>query len=349
MPPKRVYELISESPEWVRLSWAAAITLGFEPGLFYRGAKLTCINLLMQYSDGCKANCAYCGQAREIPGGSDCKNLIRVEWPSYRLSEVIARTQLVKSDVERICISMITHPKAPKDLLTILNEVHRSVDLPISVLITPTLIAKDLMYEIKNAGADKIGIAVDAATPQLFYRLRGKPVRSPHSWRRYIEGLIDAVSIMGNGNVGCHLIVGLGETEKEMVSAFQMVYNLGARTHLFSFFPEPNSALETKPQPPISQYRRLQLARFLIDESISHFENMKFDKLGRIINFGIDEDMLDRVIESGKPFETSGCPGCNRPFANERPGQPIRNFPFPLTKDDIEEVKQQIWLYDNPP
>lgn len=341
--------MVSESPEWVRLSWAAAITLGFEPGLFYRDAKLTCINLLMQYRDGCKGNCLYCGQAREIPGGSDCKNLIRVEWPSYRLEEVIARTQLHKSSVERICISMITHPKAPKDLLTIVNEVHRGVDLPISVLITPTLITKDLMFEIKNAGVDRIGIAVDAATPQLFYKLRGKPARGPHTWRRYIEGLIDAVSIMGNGNVGCHLIVGLGETEKEMVSAFQMVYNLGARTHLFSFFPEPNSALETKPQPPIGQYRRIQLARFLIDEGISHFENMKFDKLERIINFGIDEGRLNTIIESGKPFETSGCPGCNRPFANERPSQPIRNFPFPLTKDDIEEVKQQIWLYDNPP
>jgi biotin synthase len=73
---------------------------------------------------------------------------------------------------------------------------------------------------------------------------------------------------------------------------------------------------------------------------------MKFNNSNQIIDFGVDRGEIDRIIESGKPFETSGCPHCNRPFANERPSQPIRNFPFKPTANDIEDIKRQIWLYE---
>ncbi len=337
--------MVQESPEWIRVSCAAAMTLGFESGMFYRNAKLTCINLLMQYRDGCKGNCLYCGQAREIPGGSECKNLIRVEWPSYRQDEVIERIRSIQHKVERVCISMITHPRAPTDILALIEKIHKHVDLPISALITPTLMTKKHMEQIKRAGAERIGIAIDAATPELFYKLRGKGAGGPHMWDRYVTGLKEAVEIMGEGNVGCHLIVGLGETEKEMAATIQMVHDMGARTHLFSFFPEEGSKLENRPQPPIGQYRRVQLARYLIDNKISRFENMQFNDHDQLVYFGIDKKMLSEIIESGKPFETSGCPGCNRPYANERPGQPIRNFPFPPNKLDIKGIKRQLWKY----
>ena len=337
--------MIQESPEWVRLSCAASMTLGFEPSLFYRNAKLTCINILMQYKEGCNANCLYCGQAREIPGGSQCKNLIRVEWPSYRLDEVIERTKAIQGDVERVCVSMITHPKAPEDLLTIIQKIHVAVNLPISALVTPTLVTREYMVRIKECGADMIGIALDAATAALFSKLRGKEAQSPHTWGRYVNGLSEAVDVIGEGRVGCHLIVGLGETEREIVSTIQQIHDLKARTHLFSFFPEANSTLENRPQPPIGQYRRVQLATYLIDSEISRSDLMRFDSLDRITGFRVDYDRLERIIETGEPFETSGCPGCNRPFANERPSQPIRNFPFPLTKKDIATVKRQIWTY----
>ena len=42
-----------ESPEYVRVSSAAAMTLGLMPGRFLRGAKLYCVNLLLMYDSGC--------------------------------------------------------------------------------------------------------------------------------------------------------------------------------------------------------------------------------------------------------------------------------------------------------
>lgn len=49
-----------ESPEYVRVSSAAAMTLGLMSGRFLRGAKLYCINLLLTYENGCVGKCAYC-------------------------------------------------------------------------------------------------------------------------------------------------------------------------------------------------------------------------------------------------------------------------------------------------
>jgi biotin synthase len=72
---------------------------------------------------------------------------------------------------------------------------------------------------------------------------------------------------------------------------------------------------------------------------------MKFDEKGRLIDFGIDSNPL---IQMGEPFMTSGCPGrdgrvaCNRPYGNERPSGPIRNFPFMPEKEDIEDIKKQL-------
>lgn len=53
-----------ESPEVLRMSLAAAMTLDFAPGSFYRNACLGCINLLLTYRSGCAARCAYCGLSR---------------------------------------------------------------------------------------------------------------------------------------------------------------------------------------------------------------------------------------------------------------------------------------------
>ena len=66
MPLAAAQTPMSESsPDQVRLSLAAALTLGLAEGRFYRNARLGCINLLLTYPGGCKANCAFCGLARE--------------------------------------------------------------------------------------------------------------------------------------------------------------------------------------------------------------------------------------------------------------------------------------------
>jgi len=134
---------------------------------------------------------------------------------------------------------------------------------------------------------------------------------------------------------------------------------MGALTHLFSFFPEEGSLLENHSQPPIGTYRRIQLSRYLINKGISRYENMKFDDKGRIIDFGINKEVYNKVVESGLPFMTSGCASknregaCDSPFSNCTPYQAyigeLRNFPFRPNKRDIVIIRRQLKNYSDIP
>jgi len=70
------------SPNYVRISIAAAIELRLKPGRI-SGCNCNCINLLQNYPQGCYANCTYCGLARERPGTAEDNSFIRVAWPLY--------------------------------------------------------------------------------------------------------------------------------------------------------------------------------------------------------------------------------------------------------------------------
>ena len=339
-----------ESPEYLRMSLSSAMALQLRKGLFYRNAQSPCVNLLMTYNEGCFANCAYCGLARERSGKYVNKSFIRVEWPVYSLDEIIESIQKYQqSGIKRVCISMVTNRRGPADLVTILNRLRPAIDIPISLLISPTVISESNLVDFKEGGADRIGIAVDAVTPELFDQIRGKTARGPHRWDEYWRKIEMTMSIFGNENVGVHLIVGLDETEKQMVQAIQRVRDMGGSTHLFSFFPEGGSRFANREQPPMGQYRRIQLARYLIDEDLGNMRDFAFDSSDRISDFGLPSGKLDDIVESGKPFETSGCPdeegtvACNRPYANSLPGQNIRNYPFSPRERDIVRIKEQLW------
>jgi PKD repeat protein len=194
--------------------------------------------------------------------------------------------------------------------------------------------------------------AVDAATPELFDKLRGSGVGGPHIWDKYWRILGEAVTVFGRMNASIHLIVGVGETEREMVETMAKAHGMGARVHLFSFFPEEKSLMENHPQPPMGQYRRIQLARYVIEHDLAEHRAMVFDGDEQITGFGVPDDMLENIIDIGLPFMTSGCPGrtmenaCNRPFANDTPAQAemglMRNFPFQPDEEDVRRVKAQL-------
>ncbi len=348
-----------ESPEYLQMSLAAAMTLKFKNGNFFRDAKLYCINLLLTYETGCKASCAYCGlnKKRENVSSHAEKSFIRVDWPTYSLDDIIkALNSDVAPHVERVCVSMITNARAKQDILKVCKKINEETDKLISGLIAPTLADKTWLQELKNSGVDKVGVAIDTANPELFERYRGKGVKGPHKWEKYWNVLLECRNIFGPENVSVHLVTGLDETEEEMVKFFQALQDLGVQIHLFSFFPEECSALEHRSQPGIGNYRRIQLARYLLSKDLSHYERIQFNKEGMIIDFGLEDKKLNEIIEEGKAFMTSGCSGkslevaCNRPYANCTPFQAYmgeaRNFPFLPNSNDIDKIKKQLKDYN---
>lgn len=339
-----------QSPEYAKVSQASAISLGLMGGRMYRGAVNKCVNLLVHYPEGCAANCAYCGLARKRPGTFEKKSFIHVEWPVYSMWEITSAINNAPPYVQRTCISMITNGKCRAHTLQMTRMLKEQTSLPISLLISPTILKEHDLVEMKKAGADKIGIAIDLATPTLFERYRGKGVGGPHTWDKYWEILEQGLEIFGSPHVGVHLMVGMGETEKEMVSLMDRLWKMGVVSHLFSFFAEEASALAERPQPPWSSYLRVQLARYLIEEGIAAFPGMTFDADGRITGFGIDSRQLEDIISLGIPFMTTGCLGadgkvaCNRPFGNCLPDVKQWNYPYLPNEEETSLIRQSLFM-----
>jgi lipoyl synthase len=341
------------SPEYVQMSTAAAITLGLVAGRMHRTSCTHCLNLLVTYPEGCRANCAYCGLARHREEARDYadRNFIRVDWPTARYDEVIERVKAGsdKGRFERMCISMITHPDSNDDSFVLLERwTHEVPQVPVSILSNPTTLEKHHLEEMKRLGADIFTVALDAVTPAIFERTRGRGVDSPHSYERYWRTLEWAAEIYGPEKFGAHLICGMGETEREILEVAQKIRDLGGHNHMFAFFPERGSLMEDWPAVDRGQWRRVQLARFLIDYRGRRVEDMAFDDAGRVVEFGVSKQTLEQEIAAGTPFRTSGCPGkddeisaCNRPYGDSSPTD-ILSFPFAPAKRDLTAIKRQM-------
>ena len=344
------------SPDYVQMSTAAALTLGIMSGRMYRCECTRCLNLLLTYPEGCRANCAYCGLARhrEAERNYADRNFIRVDWPAVPLDQTIdiVAQDAAKSPFHRMCISMITHPRSDEDTVTVLKKWTERIDpstIPVSILSNPTTMTRDDVKRLNELGADIFTVALDAATPEIFERTRGKGVQSPHSWKKYWEILMDARDIFGPQKFGAHIIVGMGETEHDVLTLVQQLVDLGGHSHMFCFFPEKGSLMDHLPATPRGQWRRVQLARYLIDYRGVRVEQMKFDGDGRVTGFGLPEGQLQDVINEGVAFRTSGCPGkfrddvsaCDRPYGDSPPSN-IASFPFAPTKGDLRKIRRQL-------
>ena len=356
LPNNNILTPHMRSPEYVQMSTAAAITLGIMPGKMHRCACTRCLNLLLTYPEGCRANCAYCGLARHREADRDYadRNFIRVDWPAVPMAQVadIVAQQGESTPFHRMCISMITHPSSDEDTVTVLKTWTNRVDpaaVPISILSNPTTMTRDDVKVLHEMGSDIFTVALDAATPEIFDRTRGKGVQSPHSWKKYWEILLDARDIFGPQKFGAHIIVGMGETEHDVLALVQELVDLGGHSHMFCFFPERGSLMDHLPATPRDQWRRVQLGRYLIDYCGQRLDNMTFDDQGRVVDFGLPQGEVDAVIDSGIAFRTSGCPGkfaedisaCDRPYGDSPPSN-IASYPFQPGPADLRLIRHQL-------
>ena len=329
--------ITAQLPEKVRVSVGSAIVLGLIHGRL--DVEPTTIYLLTYYSGKCSANCGFCPQAKTSKSRSDM--LSRVTWPTFSTEQFMSKieTEGEKPTVKRLCIQALNYPRVFNDVFALAKEIRSRADVPLSISCQPFNLKQ--MKLLKEAGVDRISIALDAATKELFGRAKGPLTSSPYTWEAQRETLMKAVQVLGKNHVCTHLIVGLGETEKEIIRTIQWCEDLGVTPSLFAFTPILGTALEALSQPSVSTYRRVQLARYLIVYKEARFESMKFDDEDRLVDYGVSENRVQRVIETGNPFLTSGCPGCNRPYYNERPGGPLYNYPREPSRKEIARIREQ--------
>jgi biotin synthase len=260
--------------------------------------------------------------------------LSRVLWPPRPLEKVLSALQKNNQKFQRICIQAVNYPGFVNDLLKLVKNVKEVSGLPISLSSPP--VARPDLEKLASLGVDRICMPLDAATPEIFGLVKGG-----HRWQSHLKALADAREIFGP-NVTTHMIIGLGESEREAVQTIGTLNDQGILVGLFAFTPIKGTPLSENERPRVDNYRRIQLARYLISQHLVKVNDIKFQD-GKVADFGVGADILRKVVRSGEPFRTSGCPGCNRPFYNESPQGPIYNYPRKPTRKQIEEIENFLF------
>ncbi len=279
---------------------------------------------------GCVSRCAFCAQARS--SNSSEALLSRVSWPEFSTERVLDALARGNSILKRVCVqvtSTSTARRTTKELVSDMLKVRQTYGFTYQISLSYHPSSVSDVESLFSLGADRIGIALDAATQRIHERTKA----GSGSWAGTLR-LLEESSTCFPGRISTHLIVGLGETEEELVSIMQHLKDLGITIGLFAFTPVKGTPMECVPQPQLDTYRRVQIARHLITGGYVTAQDFTYVD-GRIFDVGLAHETVRKLISDGTPFETSGCPGCNRPYYNERPGGVTFNYPRSLTEAEI--------------
>ena len=128
------------------------------------------------------------------------------------------------------------------------------------------------------------------------------------------------------GRVSTHLIVGLGETEEDVVSLAASMCQQGVTVGLFAFTPLAGTRLADRQSPDLGSYRRIQLCCYLLKRAYLEHPaasppEFRFSS-GRLASISLPACGAGRGLW-GEAFQTSGCPGCNRPTTTSAGQDPV--------------------------
>jgi biotin synthase len=283
----------------------------------------------------CRMTCGFCAQART--SHASARNLSRVTWPPFPLSTTVHRLAqaAARGEIRRCCLQVTSGAGYFERALETVAAIKAATDVPLDAAILPPTM--DHVARLIDARVDHIGFGLDAACDRVFQQVKGG------NWARSLH-LIRETAHRYPGRAAVHLIVGLGETEREMIEAIQHLHDRGATVGLFAFTPLRGTALAGRPPPSLAAYRRIQAARHLVVHGLARIESFSFSADGRLTGLGVPD--LPQILADGAAFQTSGCPDCNRPFYNERPTGPLYNYPRPPSPDEVERAVEELWAQE---
>ncbi|MGQ9781129.1 MAG: radical SAM protein [Nitrososphaeria archaeon] len=285
---------------------------------------------LLQYSgEGCQAKCSFCPQSMNSHSRKELVS--RIPWPVTELRELVQHLKH-ESSFQRICLQSVLKSSFEEELIESIQLIRSSgITTPISVGTTPVHLT--ILEALRRLKVDRIGVGLDAASEETFNLMKG-----PFRYRDFWDFIADSLDAFGPRRVIVHLIFGLGESEVEFARTMEKAYGMGADVALFPFTPVAGTPMQNVHQPEIGRYRLMQIVRQHLADG---------HRLEEIVEEG---DMLSlkksfKWADDSGSFLTSGCPGCNRPFYNERASK-IYNYPsMSLLEADRKTVEEQIKDY----
>ena len=274
----------------------------------------------------CIYNCTFCAQAQDAGSAK----LSRISWPEFEQEAVLEALSKDQGKFKRACLQTVQTKGGLEETAGYVKSLRGVLDIPLSVEYRPVSAEEiDVLFEL---GADMVGIPIDGANDEVYGKVRGG------SLRKALE-IIEDVSSRYQGRISTHIIVGMGETERDVVELMEKLNGWGVTVGLFALTPLPGTKDAEARAPDIGTYRRVQAAKALIEDH--GYRGFRFDTKGRVIGLD-DPGILDRI--TAKAFQTTGCDGCNRPYYNEAPRGVIYNYPRPLTREEYEEAMGSLEL-----
>jgi len=278
----------------------------------------------LMLGERCRRDCAFCTRrAPARPRGGAVPRAL-ADFPAGQVAGAIAMAH-ARGEIARACFQVTVGPQHVQRTTQAVAELASRSHVPICASVLPHNV-EDVGL-LLSAGAERVTIALDAACERVYRQVKSG------SWSQTIA-LLESCARTYPGRMGTHLIVGLGESEREMADCIQHVVDLGVHVALFAFTPVSGTAMADRQAPALMRYRRMQIARWLIVQHKQRAECFRYaDHDGRLADYGLagnadhSEDVLRDQLRAGEAFQTSGCPGCNRPYYNERPGGVLYNYP----------------------
>lgn len=311
------------------------LSIGTEVVLGLRKVKTDALptTAYLMLGSSCSNSCMFCPQSNTSRAKENL--LSRVVWnkPLENIWPMI-QNEFAKGQIQRSCIQVVNKPGIFKILTREIERARAYSGVPLCV--SGGVDSLENIDKLLGLGVDRVTIALDAVTYEIYRKIKGQ------DFLKRLE-LLKEGAVRYPGRIGTHLIVGLGETEEEMIEMIQEMYDRRITAALFAFTPIKGTQMEQMPQPPIDSYRRIQIAHYLIKQKLRRKEDMSFES-GKIVGLSGTFNPIRELLADGSAFLTSGCPGCNRPYYNEKPGSVLYNYPRKMTREEIERAIEEAGL-----
>ncbi len=287
----------------------------------------------LMHGEGCRRNCKFCAQA--TGSGADSQMLSRIIWPQFQMEEIAGGLKHSggKNILKRCCIQVVDDGFEEG----LIHEIQELVSSGIPLCVSKDIRGLEEVDRLLDLGVERVTIALDAINSEIYQDVKGGSFEN--RWRFLLQA-----AQAYPGRIGTHIIIGLGETEEEVITKITELTKKRINVALFAFTPLQGTPLANYPQPAEGIYRRIQIAYFLIKQHGFIGSDFVFSNTC-LTGFSQDKKAILRLLTDGKAFETSGCLDCNRPYYNERPGGVIYNYPRPLTPEETYGALKESRLW----
>jgi hypothetical protein len=161
----------------------------------------------------CDRGCLFCSADKERDLG----------WSALKWTKVIVGTYQ-KKPFEAVAITA-GMPHGKRSMADLMIDVVTGVRdaLPkIPIGVEPNAVPREALEMLKAAGADELKVNVQTATARTFKKVCPRLDRAD-----ILRCLRDGVEVFGAGNVASNVIIGLGETDKEVIHCVKDLAKMG--------------------------------------------------------------------------------------------------------------------------